>query len=834
MARNSVNTAILRWSVRDEEKWRRQFQAVGPEAEQMFDRMSRSARPANDNLKALDRTSSELRDGFEDLASRAGPLGNILRALGPAGLAAAAGIGAAVAAGGLFLRWLDQARDTTRFAGDLESVSLSAGVAAADILDLRTALQLAGAAGENADAAIEEFNKRLGEFRAFGTGELRDAVEQLGLGDALRDGRLPVEAALDRVLDALEDIEDPSRRLSLADKLGLRDAAPLLQRSADEIARIRDLTSEINAGFSAAQQAELALAEARFREIELRFERNRQVRSFAVLDEAVTRQEALLGLDELRTAAVLQRRDLEDLSIAQLEDQLAVQNRLLAMRGMNNAQIAATGSALSLVLNLLNDEVDATERIRNLTFEIAQRRIEAYLIEANSGRPRDDDDGSPGEDSPSVSLEERRQAEARLAAQMERARSPAERYAAAVRQIRDDYAALTDEQRAALGVTEDWVDRMILAERIANGLADATALLSRAEREKVWLTEDMAAVQEAWNRIAGDSITAEQRAETAIKEINEALAWRLSQIPDLVEGEIGYAEAMAQRAEAESIAAEAIKRVNRAEIERAAAFAAGSVEQERLNALDALKLELLGEVADPEAAMIERRRELNTLVEAGTISQERANRELALYRAELAQLEAEMAGFTGLGKLIADGADLREGLDGVATDSLTALSRGLVDVMRDFDNAGEAAGRFFDTIVEGLMELAVQRYIIGPLADALFGFLDGVMPGAASAGLSAVTAPKAGAMSGASVASVAAAAAAAQRPALAGGQIETVTVHGAPEGSEARSAARPGRDGGIDLDVWIEGKIARSAERGQLGRILKQRGLGPVPVARSR
>lgn len=86
----------LRLSVEEKAVIRKALQEIGEDGERMAKAIDRSTRNANRALKTLDGAANEAKDSIGDLADRAGPLGRVVKSLGPAGLAAAAGIGALV------------------------------------------------------------------------------------------------------------------------------------------------------------------------------------------------------------------------------------------------------------------------------------------------------------------------------------------------------------------------------------------------------------------------------------------------------------------------------------------------------------------------------------------------------------------------------------------------------------------------------------------------------------------------------------------------------------------------------------------------------------------
>ncbi|MBO9510923.1 hypothetical protein [Erythrobacter sp. A6_0] len=65
-------------------------------------------------------------------------------------------------------------------------------------------------------------------------------------------------------------------------------------------------------------------------------------------------------------------------------------------------------------------------------------------------------------------------------------------------------------------------------------------------------------------------------------------------------------------------------------------------------------------------------------------------------------------------------AQINEAMDRIKLDGLDALNDGLVDAMTGVKSLGDVFSNIADQIVADLLRIAVQRAIIGPLADALF------------------------------------------------------------------------------------------------------------------
>src|SRR5512144_993447 len=91
MAQQNV---IVKLTLKDHEVVRRGLEQLGADGEKALRRIEAAARQPSAGLQALGVASDDLKSRFGGLSSQLGSFGSALSALGPAGLAAAAGIGA--------------------------------------------------------------------------------------------------------------------------------------------------------------------------------------------------------------------------------------------------------------------------------------------------------------------------------------------------------------------------------------------------------------------------------------------------------------------------------------------------------------------------------------------------------------------------------------------------------------------------------------------------------------------------------------------------------------------------------------------------------------------
>ncbi|EAP89174.1 hypothetical protein OA2633_00235 [Oceanicaulis sp. HTCC2633] len=470
MARNQkAGSVVIRLDLRGQEELMRRLDALGPAGERVGRDLSRAMQPIKREGKLAKATIVELGDAVKDAASEAGPFGRILGSLGPYGLAAAAGVGVVAAAIREALVLMERANQTTDFAASITNVSRVAGVSAESVLVFRDSLRLVRGDAGQADRALEEFAKRLGEFRTLGTGEAREGLSALGL-EALGASDLPVEQALDRVLERLAEIEDPARRLALADKLGLRDAAPLLQRTGDEISRIREQAELANQALTDGALSRFAEAADRIAAAELRQERARQIQSQALLGAEEARQTALARFEEQKAALLLSRVALEDRTLSQLELQADVlQEQITRYRNIlgDGAQLVRE-QRMAVVelermedrLGRINEALAERQRIVELTAR-AESDLAVSYVRAPSEMP-----GASNDNDANLSAERRLELEALIETRIRGLMTP-------VQQLTELESDLNAARRAGLEISGDQIAAILAQERARLGVVTA-------------------------------------------------------------------------------------------------------------------------------------------------------------------------------------------------------------------------------------------------------------------------------------------------------------------------------------------------------------------------
>ena len=132
------------------------------------------------------------------------------------------------------------------FADEIGKTAKQVGVTAEALQELRFAARRSGVEVEQFDDSMRIFARRLGEVQT-GTGEAKDAFEQLGISINQISGQSP-DQTLELVAGAFANIEDAGTRASIAADLFGRSGVkliPLLMEGADGIEALRQRAREL-------------------------------------------------------------------------------------------------------------------------------------------------------------------------------------------------------------------------------------------------------------------------------------------------------------------------------------------------------------------------------------------------------------------------------------------------------------------------------------------------------------------------------------------------------------------------------------------------------------
>lgn len=235
----SQRNVSVRLSTEGGQQARSELDRFGRGGQQSLNRIRDSSRPASQGLLAVNAASREVRSGLEGVARQAGPVGSVLVALGPGGLAAAAGIAAVTTAAAALVRGAEDSRNSMlRLEAIVEATGNRSGVTATQITEMASAISRDTLA---ASSAVEEAATQLLAFRVTGTeafertlrvaqdmsavigGDVRQNVERLGRAlDEPERGLTSLERRFGSFSDELR--RNVEEMIAVGDRAGATDA----------------------------------------------------------------------------------------------------------------------------------------------------------------------------------------------------------------------------------------------------------------------------------------------------------------------------------------------------------------------------------------------------------------------------------------------------------------------------------------------------------------------------------------------------------------------------------------------------------------------------------
>ncbi len=133
----------IRLSVMDGGKVKAELREIGESGEKSLQRIELAGKPASKGLLALNAAANDVKAGAIGLSSQIGPMGSALAALGPAGLAAAAGIGAIAI---VLKKSFDEAaaaeQAQNRLQGVLKATGYASGLTGQEIADMAEEMEV--------------------------------------------------------------------------------------------------------------------------------------------------------------------------------------------------------------------------------------------------------------------------------------------------------------------------------------------------------------------------------------------------------------------------------------------------------------------------------------------------------------------------------------------------------------------------------------------------------------------------------------------------------------------------------------------------------------------
>ena len=671
----------LRLSLKGAEQVRSELDKIGPAGAKMGRELDRAMRAPGPGLQALDTGMKSARGEIEGFAGRIGPVGTGLAGLGAAGLAVAAGVTAAVLATAAAVQ---QAIAATRFADDLEDAAGKINIGVEALQEWRFAAAEAGATAADADSAIDSFQRKLGE--AMAGGRSVKWFERLGFGAADLKEFKGTEEALDAVIDRIAGLGTEAERAAVADKLGLGPLIPLVRQGADAIEEMRTRAREL--GIVMDEDMVKRGAEAS-REMEVLSQKiDMQLKqAFLDLGPAIVWVMGLVG----QLASALNNMsnswksfEIKSSDYLQREDQRLSRGitSLLARAGADSPDDLSPSERT--LFNRLN------ERRGRIASELSDRSAAAAAAPAPAPttilRDVSSGGGGGGGGGSAAREAERRQREA------ERALEELRRIE--LRQDRDGPRVMFDDQ----GPDGE--------ARIATEMVRLDAAELAAARESLRARLE-----------ANGALTAEVQARLDVLAETESF---------LDQQRLAVIAADLERERREAIqAAEEVHLQITTDILSLASAQARTSDERRVIELGLLEIAQRRQKADLEAA-----------IEAEKEPEARARLVAALDRLPaLFEKQAQEVGRQNANPVrrwhdaqFQSGAEAGEWVQGQALDALDGLNAGLRDAWRNADSAGDAFKRMGDVavdalgqVLDALMEIALQRMLIEPLAGALFG-----------------------------------------------------------------------------------------------------------------
>ncbi len=233
----------IRFSVQDQEVVKRALRELGADGEKALKKLEDASKPAARNLLLVDETAKQARQTFEDFANRLGPVGSVLKAIGPAGLAAAAGLAAIALASKQSFQAL---ADSSRAVGGLADVADKVGVTTEFLQELRFAAEENSVAQNTLDMALQRFSRRLGEA-VKGQGELLSTLKENNIALVDQTGRArSTEEVFRDLADVIANTESSNERLRISFKAFDSEGAALVNLLNDGAAGLDQYARQAN------------------------------------------------------------------------------------------------------------------------------------------------------------------------------------------------------------------------------------------------------------------------------------------------------------------------------------------------------------------------------------------------------------------------------------------------------------------------------------------------------------------------------------------------------------------------------------------------------------
>ncbi len=646
--------------------------------------------------KSLDKVFDSSRLAVLDAgASRLRVFGSALEPLGPLGIAAGAGIAAVAFAA-------EGAKKAMSFGDEIEKSAKQAGVSTNTLQEYRFALQQSGGEAKNADAALKDFAATLGAAEHNLSPKLLKAFKSIGFDQSDLKSFKDVNDAIAAVSDKIAGMSTEVEKVAFAKKFGLLEALPLLEQGGAKIAALRQEAHSLGVVMDQDVVAHLA-------ESNREFERLSQIIDIQLKSSFESAAPAIITLTRLIADSA---RALNDF----VNSFRAVQDR------QTQAISDRRGALLTQMVNLQMGEhnvaghgLDGQARA-----DYATERREYDTLGNELGRRNALDAAAPRPTAPTTTITD--------------PTGPAHhtRVPRAKKGPADNFEEL---QKQALDVEDN------SAKNLASAMAAlAIEIQARADFEKQAVADELkkqnADLDEQEKKITADKGITAAKKKTLIGELETARTTDKQTAAAKTEL-IDRAAAEALRKEALELQLASITSV-RDTLAAQDAIAVGTAKrrdiQLKMFALDEqvaeLKLEEI--IASKDATAAQKKiaqLQLDTL--RATESDRRqgvANATNSPGQAYIKQLQDQF------------GAGQADTFQNIAVDGLKSLNSGLTDAIVNAGSLGAAFGNMAKTVEADLVNLAIEKYLTLPLAQALGlagggggGFLGSLFSAGASA-----------------------------------------------------------------------------------------------------
>lgn len=382
----SERNLSIRLSVKDQDTVKRALEGLGKDGQAALKRIEEGSKPASGGLLAVNAAAHEAQAGLGNLAGHAGPVGNVLSAIGPAGIAAAAGIGAVVMG---MTAAIARSKEATEAFADVVKTSDRIGVTTARLQELRYATAKVGAGSEAADEALKELGIRATEA-ATGSGEAVDGFKKLGISQQdLRKGLQDTAGLFELVISRTAQLGTTAEQAYTLDKIfgdiGGEAFTALTSRGADGLARLKQEAHDLGVVVDDSILRRAKDTNAELQTLSVVIDSNLNQAFVDLAPAIVAGTELLAGFAAAIRDIADAARELPERSTRLLEQELAtLQEQIVAMRKQDQQYPAWAKS----IFGDNKDEIKAAEdRVNELMMEI-ERRARAKPADPPKPKPK--------------------------------------------------------------------------------------------------------------------------------------------------------------------------------------------------------------------------------------------------------------------------------------------------------------------------------------------------------------------------------------------------------------------------------------------------------------